>query len=100
LSATPKEQPSGKLWGGRFDRAPDELFYQFQRSFAFDRRLLPYELVVDRAWAHALESAGILTVEELLRESLVDHRDWGIGVTRAKISAIDEGNLHRVCPAR
>ena len=65
MSAAPKEQPSGKLWGGRFDRAPDELFYQFQRSFAFDRRLLPYELVVDRAWAHALESAGILTVEEM-----------------------------------
>ena len=65
MSATPKEQPSGKLWGGRFDRAPDELFYQFQRSFSFDRRLLPYELTVDRAWAHALESAGILTIEEM-----------------------------------
>jgi argininosuccinate lyase len=65
MSAAPKEQPAGKLWGGRFDRAPDELFYQFQRSFAFDRRLLPYELAVDRAWAGALESAGILTVEEM-----------------------------------
>ena len=53
-----EEQPAGKLWGGRFDRAPDELFYQFQRSFAFDRRLLPYELAVDRVWAHALESGG------------------------------------------
>jgi argininosuccinate lyase len=65
VSAAPKEQPAGKLWGGRFDRAPDELFYQFQRSFAFDRRLLPYELAVDRAWAGALESAGILSVEEM-----------------------------------
>ncbi|HLJ24450.1 MAG TPA: argininosuccinate lyase [Candidatus Acidoferrales bacterium] len=65
MSASPKEQPSGKLWGGRFDRAPDELFYQFQRSFSFDRRLLPYELAVDRVWAGALESAGILSVEEM-----------------------------------
>ena len=65
MSAAPKEQPSSKLWGGRFDRAPDEVFYQFQRSFSFDRRLLPYELTVDRAWAHALESAGILTLEEM-----------------------------------
>jgi argininosuccinate lyase len=72
VSAAPKEQPVGKparpaggLWGGRFDRAPDELFYQFQRSFAFDRRLLPYELAVDRVWAGALESAGVLTVEEM-----------------------------------
>ena len=55
MSAAPKEQPTGKLWGGRFDRAPDELFYQFQRSFAFDRRLLPYELAVDRAWAGVSE---------------------------------------------
>jgi argininosuccinate lyase len=65
VSAAPKEQPASKLWGGRFNRAPDELFYQFQRSFAFDRRLLPYELAVDRVWAHALESAGILTIEEM-----------------------------------
>ena len=46
-----------KLWGGRFDRPPDELFYEFQRSFPFDRRLLPYELAVDRAWARR-DSAG------------------------------------------
>ena len=72
MSAGPKEQPSGKLsspkgglWGGRFDRAPDELFYQFQRSFSFDRRLLPFELAVDRVWAGALVSAGILSVEEM-----------------------------------
>jgi argininosuccinate lyase len=69
VTAAPKEQPSGKLWGGRFDRAPDELFYQFQRSFPFDRRLLPYELAVDRVWAGALVSAGILSVEEM-RETL------------------------------
>ncbi len=54
-----------KLWGGRFDRAPDQTFYEFQRSFSFDRRLLPYELAVDCAWAHALEGAGILTAEEV-----------------------------------
>lgn len=53
-----------KLWGGRFDQPPDELFYQFQRSFNFDRRLLPYELSVDRAWARAIEKVGILTSAE------------------------------------
>jgi argininosuccinate lyase len=52
------------MWSGRFDRAPNELFDQFQRSFAFDRRLLPYEIAVDRAWAHAIEGAGIITREE------------------------------------
>lgn len=65
MSTSPKEQPAGKLWGGRFDRAPDEVFYQFQRSFAFDRRLLPYELAVDRVWANALGSTGILSEVEV-----------------------------------
>jgi argininosuccinate lyase len=55
---------TNKLWGGRFDQPPDELFYQFQRSFPFDRRLLPYELAVDRAWARAIEKVGILTASE------------------------------------
>lgn len=53
-----------KLWGGRFDQPPDKLFYEFQRSFPFDRRLLPYELAVDRAWARAIEKVGILTASE------------------------------------
>jgi argininosuccinate lyase len=57
--------PKDKLWGGRFERAPNQAFYEFQRSFPFDRRLLPYELAVDRAWARALEGAGILTAEEV-----------------------------------
>jgi argininosuccinate lyase len=55
---------AGKLWGGRFDQPPNELFYEFQRSFPFDRRLLTYELAVDRAWARALEKVGILTSAE------------------------------------
>jgi len=53
-----------KLWGGRFDRPPDEVFYEFQRSFPFDRRLLPYELKANRAWARAIEKAGLLTTAE------------------------------------
>jgi len=53
-----------KLWGGRFDRPPDEGFYEFQRSFPFDRRLLPYELKVNRAWTRAIEGAGLLTAAE------------------------------------
>ena len=53
-----------KLWGGRFDRPPDEVFYEFQRSFPFDRRLLPYELKVNRAWTRALENARLLTTVE------------------------------------
>lgn len=64
------ERKDDRLWGGRFDRPPNEEFDQFQRSFAFDRRLLPYELAVDRAWARALQRAGILNEAEV-RQTLV-----------------------------
>jgi len=53
-----------KMWGGRFERPPEAGFYEFERSWRFDRRLLPQELALDRAWAHALAAAGILTQEE------------------------------------
>jgi argininosuccinate lyase len=59
------ERKDDRLWGGRFDHAPDARFDAFQRSFAFDRRLLPYELAVDRAWANALQNVGILTDVEV-----------------------------------
>jgi argininosuccinate lyase len=54
-----------RLWGGRFEREPDKKFDAFQRSFSFDRRLLPYEFAVDRAWAKALQKIGILTEVEV-----------------------------------
>jgi argininosuccinate lyase len=60
----PGPSKGGRMWSGRFDRGPDEVFDQFQRSFSFDRRLMPYEIAVDRAWAHAIERAGILTPDE------------------------------------
>ncbi len=59
------ERKDNKLWGGRFERAPDARFDAFQRSFAFDRRLLPYEIAVDRAWAKALEPIGIFSAAEV-----------------------------------
>jgi len=59
------ERPGDKLWGGMFEKQPDPVFYEFQRSFPFDRRLLAYELAVDRAWAGGLRGAGILNADEL-----------------------------------
>src|SRR4029077_20053349 len=59
------ERKDDKLWGGRFDGPPNERFDAFQRSFAFDRRLLPYELAVDRAWARALQGVGLLQQTEV-----------------------------------
>jgi len=53
-----------KMWGGLFERGPDASFYEFERSWQFDRRFLPQELALDRAWARAIASAGILTHDE------------------------------------
>ncbi len=59
------ERKDDRLWGGRFELEPNADFDAFQRSFAFDRRLLPYELAVDRAWAKALQGIGILEATEV-----------------------------------
>src|SRR6202167_6325027 len=59
------ERKDDRLWGGRFDAPPNAHFDAFQRSFAFDRRLLPYDIRVDRAWAKALEPIGIFTSSEV-----------------------------------
>ena len=59
------ERKDDRLWGGRFEREPNAQFDAFQRSFAFDKRLLPYEIAVDRAWAKALEPIGIFTAAEV-----------------------------------
>jgi len=59
------ERKDDRLWGGRFEREPNAHFDAFQRSFAFDRRLLPYEIAVDRGWAKALEPIGIFTATEV-----------------------------------
>src|SRR6202158_1097300 len=64
MTPTPQRKDD-RLWGGRFEREPDKRFDALQRSFSFDRRLLPYELAVDRAWAKALQGIGILTAAEV-----------------------------------
>jgi argininosuccinate lyase len=54
-----------KMWSGRFRQPLDPEFEKWQRSFPYDRRLLPFELAASRAHANALEKAGVLSSEEL-----------------------------------
>jgi argininosuccinate lyase len=54
-----------KMWSGRFRQPLDSEFEKWQRSFPYDRRLLPFELAASRAHANALEHAGVLSSEEL-----------------------------------
>jgi argininosuccinate lyase len=67
MSSAPEQKKEPKMWGGRFERGPDASFYEFERSWQFDRRLLPQELALDRAWARAIAAAGILSDEECAR---------------------------------
>jgi argininosuccinate lyase len=52
------------LWSGRFDGAPDKAVFDFGASFAFDRRLFDDDVRGSRAWAQALERAGVLSPAE------------------------------------
>ena len=56
-----------KLWGGRFESGPSEVFERFSGSLDFDRRLLEADIRGSQAFARALERVGILTAEERAR---------------------------------
>jgi len=52
-----------KLWGGRFEAGPSEIFERFSGSLDFDRRLIDADIRGSQAFARALERAGILSGE-------------------------------------
>jgi argininosuccinate lyase len=53
-----------KLWGGRFEEGPSEVFERFSGSLHFDRKLVDVDIRGSQAFAHALERVGILTTPE------------------------------------
>ena len=59
-----------KLWGGRFETGPSEVFERFSQSLHFDRRLIDADIRGSQAFARALEQVGILTADE--RGRIVD----------------------------
>jgi len=56
-----------KLWGGRFESGPSEIFQRFSGSLHFDRRLIDPDIRGSQAFARALKKAGILTAQECAR---------------------------------
>lgn len=59
-----------KLWGGRFEAGPSEVFERFSGSLDFDRRLIDADIRGSQAFARALERVGILTADE--RTQIID----------------------------
>jgi argininosuccinate lyase len=55
---------SHKLWGGRFGKETSPILHALNRSVGTDLRLWPYDVRQSKAWALALWSAGILSLEE------------------------------------
>ena len=53
-----------KLWGGRFESGPAALFERYSGSLHFDKKLFEADVIGSKAFANALESVGILTVDE------------------------------------
>ncbi|MDQ1469839.1 MAG: argininosuccinate lyase [Bryobacterales bacterium] len=53
-----------KLWGGRFETGPSEIFERFSNSLHFDRRLLDADIRGSQAFARSLTRAGVLTEAE------------------------------------
>ena len=62
------------LWSGRFAEAPDPDVFQWQASFAFDRRLFEDDVTGSLAWVDALARAGVLTQADTskIRDGLCD----------------------------
>jgi argininosuccinate lyase len=59
-----------KLWGGRFETGPSEVFERFSGSLHFDHQLLEADIAGSQAFARALERAEILNADE--RQRLVE----------------------------
>jgi argininosuccinate lyase len=53
-----------KLWGGRFETGPSDIFERFSNSLRFDRRLLYADVRGSQAFARSLQRAGVLAAEE------------------------------------
>src|SRR5262249_33480108 len=54
-----------KLWGGNYAAGPDAAFWEFNRSFPFDRRLLREEIAASRAYVRALGRCGAIAPEDV-----------------------------------
>ena len=71
-----------KLWGGNYTGDPDRDFWEFNRSFPFDRRLLAEEIAASRAYVRALARCQAIpgadadrldgALEQIAKQALAD----------------------------
>jgi len=75
------------LWGGNYEAAPDAVFWEFNRSFPFDRRLVREELAASRAWVRALGRCGAIPATDAAT------LERGLDEVRARLEADPKGYL-------
>lgn len=65
------------LWEGRFEGKSDSQMWALNASIGFDQRMAEQDVRGSLAWADALETAGILTVDDvdLIRDGLMTVMD-------------------------
>jgi argininosuccinate lyase len=73
-----------KLWGGNYSADPDAVFWEFNRSFPFDRRLLREEIAASRAYARALGRCEAISKED------ADRLDKGLAQILLRVEADPE----------
>src|SRR5271167_4465005 len=78
------------MWSGRFSQELNAEFEQWQRSFPFDRVLLPYEVAASKAHASALAKAGVLNGDELATMHFALDQIGREGVPEADDPAIED----------
>src|SRR5262245_7535544 len=89
-----------KLWGGNYSSDPDRGFWEFNRSFPFDRRLLREEIAASRAYVRALGRCRALP------ESEVEQLDAGLAQVLASAETdpgflgIDAEDVHSFVETR
>ncbi|MGH7625844.1 MAG: lyase family protein, partial [Gemmatimonadaceae bacterium] len=67
LKLVTSAEPAHKLWGGRFSGETAPALDALNRSIGTDFRLWPFDVRLSKAWAVALWSAGILSVDDSTR---------------------------------
>ncbi|XP_059829180.1 argininosuccinate lyase [Hypanus sabinus] len=90
--------PEGtKLWGGRFVGSIDPIMEKFNASISYDQRMWAADIQGSKAYAKALEKAGLLTKSELdqiLSGMDKIHEEWSKGAFLIKEGDEDIHTAH------
>ena len=83
-----------KLWGGNYETSPDSAFWEFNRSFPFDRRPIVEEVAASRAWVRALGRCGAISAADAGTLDVGLEQVLGKATTDAAYLDLDVEDVH------